>query len=77
MSTEVTQEKLLEIIAALNTSRSVVHVCATALWTGDDHSDLELHCATMLSGVSEALDEAYDELSSMRLGLAMGEGEPS
>jgi hypothetical protein len=62
----LTVEQATELIERLDAARSAVFVCAAALDTGDDHSDLELQAATMLKRAFSEMDFVYDELVMVR-----------
>jgi hypothetical protein len=66
-SSEITREKIEELMGELNLARSAVFVCTTALDTGDDHTDLEYQCGTTLRRASQELEGVYDKLLMLRL----------
>lgn len=68
-----TEAKLRKMIEAINHGRSKLYVAAHALDHGD--TDLELQCATALRQSFEEIDEAYDELLSLRIAVASFEQE--
>jgi hypothetical protein len=62
----LTEKQVKELIERLDTARSAVLVCATALDTGDDRSDLELHSATLLKRAFDEMDFVYTDLIMVR-----------
>jgi hypothetical protein len=61
--------KLIELVTELQKARAAVFVCAQALDTGDDRTDLEQHSARLLKRVFDELNMVEDELSDLRPGL--------
>jgi hypothetical protein len=67
MSSEITREKIEELMGELNLARSAVFVCTTALDTGDEHTDLELLSSNLLKRAYGEMERVYDQLTVMRL----------
>ena len=61
-----TREKIVKLLQELDAARSTVFVCATALNTGDDHSDLETQVGKTLQRASREIESVYDELLFMQ-----------
>src|SRR5579859_2124325 len=61
-----TREKIVKLLQELDAARSAVFVCATALNTGDDHTDLETQIGKTLQRAYKEIEGVYDGLLFMQ-----------